>query len=243
MGHCVQSSRHFKALHKRGYANRYFKFVQHAPRLQAPNLFLNRCYLSGLAFQRRHYLTNPGISTYFPLWTPHGILRPSLRKIHFLSLLYPSGSTTWQAKRTSNVIGSTVLSSTTTHVVIRCVCQACRLNLPRGRSSIVCTIWALKLASMIGQGDGFFILLLLELSLVPTVTICHKVHYRSCQFIPQLRNILIHVPLRLWANCCWRPERPWCLHRHGQDVQEVQISTFKTSRQEFFIFCWPCISV
>lgn len=180
---------------------------------------------------------NTGITTYFLLWTPRGILLPCRQKIHFLSLLHPSRLTTWQGKRTSNVKGSIVLSSTTTHLVIRCVCQACRRNRPPGMSRIVCANWALKLASLIGQADGFFTLLRLELSLLPTVTICLQVNYRSCQFIPQLCNILIHVlqevALCLWANCCWRPDRPWCLRRHDQDVQEVQISTFKTSRQHF----------
>jgi len=184
-----------------------------------------------LNFKRRHLLMNTGISMHFPLWTLHGTLLPRLQNFHFLSLLYPSGSTSWHAKRTSNVICSIVLSSTTTHLVIRCVCQACRRNRPRGMSRIVCTIRALKLASLIGQWGGFFTLLRLELSFLPTVTIFHQVNYRSCQFIPQLCNILIHVPLCLWVNCCWRPERPRCLHRHDQDVQEVQISTFKTCRQ------------
>jgi len=133
---------------------------------------------------------NAGISTYFPLWTSHGTLRLRRQKFHFLSLLYPSRSTTWQAKRTSNAIGSSiVLSSTTTHLVIRCVCHACRRNRPKVMSRIVCANWALKLASLIEQADGFFTLLRLELSLLPTVTIYHQVKYRTCQ----LCNIMIHV--------------------------------------------------
>ena len=163
---------------------------------------------------------NTGISTYFPLWTPHGTLLRRLQKFLFLSLLQPSGSKTWQAKRTSSVKGSIVLSSTTTHLVIPYVCQVCRSNRTRGMSRIVCTVWALKLASLIGQVDGFFNLLRSELSLLPTVTICHQVNYRTCQFIPHLCNMLIHIPLCLLGKMLLAPP-------NDRDAFTVKVTTSK----------------